>query len=309
MTVCVASVCDDGKSLVLVADKMVGIGYITSEPDITKLLNLHKSWWVLFAGDPIASVFNIVEYAKKSLAKKRGVSVDEPITLELAEEVIQQAFHRKRMEDAEALYLKPIGWDIGSFNLHGNSRLPNFGQIQQRIDDYSLPIELLVAGFSEGKGHIFSLSGYGESRGIPTRHDVPGFYAVGSGSTGAVYMMYYRDMSSKMTTREAMYYAFEAKYFGEQASDVGQRTDMYLATCDGKWIPLEEENFVEGKLVPICRRLQPKWLGKKDRAFLNSVRQLTDFGKIKDEPKKGKKKPGKPLPTPSSTSFLLPSPQ
>jgi len=288
---------------------MVGIGYITSEPDITKLLDLHKSWWVLFAGDPISSVFNIVEYAKKSLAKKKGVSADQPITLELAEEVIQEAFHRKRLENAEALYLKPIGWDIDSFNLHGNSRLPNFGQIQQRLDDYTLPIELLVAGFSEGKGHIFSLCGYGESRGIPTRHDVPGFYAIGSGSMGAVYMMYYRDLSSKMTTREAAYYAFEAKYFGEQASDVGERTDMYVATANGKWILLEEENFVEGKLVPICKRLQPKWLGKKDRSVLNSVRQLADFEKIKDESKKGKKKSSKSAAASSATSFVPPSTQ
>jgi hypothetical protein len=31
MTTCVASICDEGNAIVLVADKMIGMGYVESE--------------------------------------------------------------------------------------------------------------------------------------------------------------------------------------------------------------------------------------------------------------------------------------
>lgn len=51
MTFCVAMLCDKSKALILAADKMIGIGWIETEPDITKILDLHKNWKVMFAGD------------------------------------------------------------------------------------------------------------------------------------------------------------------------------------------------------------------------------------------------------------------
>jgi hypothetical protein len=42
MTCCVAALCDQSKSIILVADKMVGMGMIEGEPDIRKVLFLQK---------------------------------------------------------------------------------------------------------------------------------------------------------------------------------------------------------------------------------------------------------------------------
>src|SRR5215472_2218978 len=53
---CVAMLCDKSRALILAADKMLGIGYIETEPEITKILDLHKNWKVLFAGDDITPV-------------------------------------------------------------------------------------------------------------------------------------------------------------------------------------------------------------------------------------------------------------
>jgi 20S proteasome alpha/beta subunit len=213
MTCCIAAICDDGKNIVLVADKMIGIGFIESEPDINKLLQLHKNWWVLFAGEDISPVFDIVDYAKRHIRDaltKAKANLDEPIDLQLAMDAIRESYDKKKIEEAETLYLKPIGWDIASFNAGGKTNLPDFGEIKARIADYAFNIELLVAGFSGGKGYVFALYGSGPEKGLIKRHDVPGFYAIGSGETGAIYMMYYRDMSSKMTLRETLYYAMEA---------------------------------------------------------------------------------------------------
>jgi 20S proteasome alpha/beta subunit len=302
MTCCIAAVCDDGKNIVLVADKMIGIGFIESEPDINKLLQLHKNWWVLFAGDDISPVFDIVDYAKRhirdSLVKAKS-NADEPIDLRLAMDAIRTGYEKKRLEEAESLYLKPIGWDVDSFNAGGQTNLPDFGEIKARLADFSFNIELLVAGFSEGKGYVFALYGSGPEKGLIKRHDVPGFYAIGSGGIGAVYMMYYRDMSSKMTLRETVYYAMEAKLFGEQASGVGERTDMYVATADGKFIRIQDEETIEKVLVPIFDRLKPRWPSDKDKAALNSIPELKGYPFTKAHRRKKKKKAKKRKPTTS----------
>jgi hypothetical protein len=60
--------CDEGKTIALIADKMVGLGYVESEPDISKIQVLHKDWRVMFAGNDIAPAFDIIHAAREKLA-------------------------------------------------------------------------------------------------------------------------------------------------------------------------------------------------------------------------------------------------
>ncbi|HEY1501213.1 MAG TPA: hypothetical protein VGF88_16690 [Acidobacteriaceae bacterium] len=70
MTTCNAAICDNGKAVVLVADKMIGMGYVESELEISRMRPIHSEWWMLFAGDDITPVFDIVNYAKSRLGQK-----------------------------------------------------------------------------------------------------------------------------------------------------------------------------------------------------------------------------------------------
>jgi hypothetical protein len=291
MTTCVATVCDDGNAIVLVADKMIGMGYVESELEITKMRQIHPDWWMLFAGDDISPVFDIVDYTKIGLDQKKPMSVAD------VQEAVKVAFARKRMEDAETLYLTPIGWEVSRFNSEGNDKLPNFSELQAKINDYSLSIELLVAGFDNAKGHLFTLYGYGEKRGIPQRADIPGFESVGSGSTAAAFMMYYRDLGPKTVVREAVYYSLEGKYFGEQASGVGGSTDLFVARPGKELLQINDEDTIEKKLIPICYALSPNRMRPRDRATLNGLAELKDFPEIKEPEKNTKPKPkDKPKP-------------
>jgi 20S proteasome alpha/beta subunit len=283
MTTCVAAITDEGKALILVADKMIGVGWVESELEVTKMREIHKDWWLLFAGNDLTPVFDIVDYTKARL--KEG----EPASAGDIQDAVKAAFAQKRLENAETLYLNPIGWEITRFNHEGNSHLPNFMELQAKIDSYHMEIELLVAGFDAGKACIFSLLGFGESRGLTNRFDIPGFVAVGSGSTGADYMMYYRRLSPKTPIREAVYYALEAKYFGEQASGVGASTDLFVARPGEKLIQLDDDKTIEEKLIPICSSLEPKDLRARDRQTLNDLPELRAFPKL-EMPKKTKRK-------------------
>lgn len=297
MTVCVAAVCADGKALVLIADKMVGLGYVTSDLDITKMRPLHKDWWILFSGDDLSPVFDIIDYAKDALHNEHKLTPEDPASLKAVMKAVESGFEKKRIEDAETLYLKPIGWKMNAFKSGGHGALPNAVQIQSDIERFSLPIELLIAGFDGGSAFVFDLIGYGEKRGIANRSDIPGFKAIGSGSTVAEFMMYYRDFSPKEPVREAVYHAMEAKYFGEQASGVGERTDLFVARPGKELIQLNDEETIEEKLIPICYALSPSVMNKRHREAMNSLPELKGFPPIRELKKKTKPKlKKKPVP-------------
>jgi 20S proteasome alpha/beta subunit len=285
MTTCVAAICDDGNAIVLVADKMIGMGYVESELEITKMRPLCPDWWILFAGDDIGPVFDIINYAKTRLGTSAPASIGD------VQEAVKAAFSQKRLENAETLYLNPIGWEITRFNAEGDKLLPNYMELQSKIESYSMEIELLVAGFDGGKGCVFSLYGYGENRGLPQRADIPGFSSVGSGSTVAMFMMFYRDLGPKTSIREAVYYALEGKYYGEQASGVGESTDLFVARAGKELIQFNDEDTIEHKLIPICYALSPNVMRKRDRATLNELNELKEFAEIKEPEKKIKPKP------------------
>ncbi|MGC2246995.1 MAG: hypothetical protein WA609_10375 [Terriglobales bacterium] len=266
---------------------MIGVGWVESELEITKMRELHKDWWVLFAGDDITPVFDIVDYAKERLRAK----VNESVSIGEVQEAIKTAFAQKRIENAATLNLFPIGWEITRFSNEGQQLLPNFMELQAKIDAYSMGIELLVAGFDAGKACIFSLLGYGESRGLTNRFDIPGFEAVGSGSTGADYMMYYRHLGPKTPVREAVYYALEAKYFGEQASGVSASTDLFIARPGKKLIQLDDDKTIEERLIPICAALEPRDVRRQDRRTLKGLSELRGYPRLEVPKKKKRKKP------------------
>jgi hypothetical protein len=90
----------------------------------------------------------------------------------------------------------------------------------------------------------------------------------------------------------------EAKYYGEQASGVGERTDLFVAQPGKVLIPLSDDETIEKKLIPMCYALSPGLLTKKHRQTLNSLPELAGFPEVPEE----KPKPAAPNPSASQTS-------
>jgi hypothetical protein len=284
MTCCVAALCDDGKTIILIADKMIGSWAIQSEFNISKIRQLDQTWWLLFAGEDIAPVFEIIDDMKELISKKcrenRPPITDRTaIPIQIISDALQESYERKRLADAVALHLGPIGLTIDDFHATGHQALPDFLEIKGKIASHSLQIQLLVGGFSAGLGYLLVLSPelYGA---IPKRCDVPGFGSIGSGSAGALYMLYYRELSFRMPARKALYYAMEAKLFGEQSPGVGESTDALVATSDGRFISLDEEKTVEKKLVKVFLALKPRWIDRQCAKILNDISELEGFSSI-----------------------------
>lgn len=285
MTVCVATICGDGKCLVLVSDRMIGVGYVEAEPEIKKNIPLHERWRALFAGDDISPAFDILDAARLEL-EGREANVNEVV------EAVTNAYCQKRRKDGEAIHLTTRNWTSETFRAEAGKLIPEsiYREIDYKLEQFEFTdLQILVAGFDRsGRAHIFTVTS--ADRGVAKRCDIPGFHAIGSGGTGAVFMMYHRSLSPKTSVREACYYALEAKYFGEQATGVGTSTDMYIVRPDGSSTVLDDEKIIEKKLIPICQRLEPRKLDKKAREVLNSLSELQGFENVAEPEKKSTKK-------------------
>jgi len=273
MTVCIAALCDNRKAIILAADKMVGSHAIESEAEIHKVLRLNKDWRVMLAGE-IAPAFDIVDSVKKKLSKGKGFTVQE------VEHAVVESYREKRFAEAASRHLAPRGLTPEAFNSPSSNALPESLKLalDSAIENHHLDLELLVAGFDRhGQGHIFSVNDY-DNRGAARRFDIPGFQAIGSGSHGANYMMTYRAVCPPMPIRWALYLVMEGKYFGELASGVGSRTDLYILRHGKPSIQVKEE-AVEDKLIKICQEVEPRSLKQKHVDILNSFKGLR-FGTI-----------------------------
>ena len=266
MTVCIAALCDNRKAIILAADKMIGSHAIEAEAEIHKVLRLHKDWQVMLAGNDVAPAFAIVDSARKKLSKGKGLTVQE------VEHAVVESYREKRLAEAASQHLAPRGWTPETFNSPSSNALPESLRLalDSAIENHRLELELLVAGFDRnGQGHIFSVSDY-DNRGAARRFDIPGFQAIGSGSHGANYMMMYRALSPPLPIRWALYLVLEGKYFGELASGVGSRTDLYILRRGKPSIKIKEDT-VEEKLIKICQEVEPRSLKQKQVDVLNSL--------------------------------------
>lgn len=286
MTTCVATLCDARSAIVMAADKMISFQSVESEPDISKILPLHKNWRVMIAGNGIDVVFDIVDIASKKLSDSKSPDVTE------IEKAMLSAYQEKRIADAEAIVLKPIGWTEERFNREGRNVLgeSEFQRRLQRINNHNYELEFIIAGFDkDNKGHILSMKTYDFTSGIPQRQDM-GFAAIGSGADNARFIMTYRRVGPKMKLREALYYTVEGKFYGEYASAVGLATSLYILFPTGKEIHLDED-FVNTVLMwGICNDLAPRDLPKKYVKILNSIPGLEEYPPMDDVPAEQEKK-------------------
>jgi len=268
MTCCIAALCDERESIILVADRMVGTGMIEGEPDIKKVFALHKHWRVMLAGNDISPAFPIIDSVRQKLTLHRG-----RLTVQHVMDAVYGSYRDEREVLAEAVHLAPRGWTTKRFNSPAAQIIPESLRevISDSLHDQRLEVTLLVSGFDGfGKGHVFSVSDDYQTRGKPQRHDIPGFQAIGSGGPGAMYMMMYREVSPSMPLRLALYYAIEGKYFGEQAAAVGTDTDAYIMRAGENVFRIKLE-VLNDYLFKLCEKLKPRDLNQSDIGRLNSL--------------------------------------
>lgn len=228
MAVCIGSICDKAKSVVVAADRMVTLQLPPTEFEHTgsKIDCLTDKVLFLVAGN-ILPATEILKKTKSKLTNHQNASVEE------VAKIVCNAYQEYRMAQVEEFFLKPRCLTLKMF-YQENKSLGIPKELALALDNqmvqYNLGVELIVAGTDSAGGHLFTVM----NPGVCNCFDKIGFVAIGSGSMHATSAFIANCYSMEFGVNKGVYYASESKIMAERAPGVGAETDIAFISDKGK---------------------------------------------------------------------------
>ncbi len=219
MTICLALVCENGNSLVAVADRMVSDTSLSLEFEqrTRKIDRIGPSFATLTAGDALAHT-DLLRDATDSISGMAQPSVREVAT------AVEGCFIQHRQSLAEKFVLKRVGLDYETF-LEKQQNLSDalILALSAEYQSIELGVELLVTGVDSSGAHLYEISDPGTARCF----DSIGYAAIGSGLPHAEGFLTEADYSPEISLNRGVWLAYVAKRRSERAPGVGSRfTDI-----------------------------------------------------------------------------------
>jgi hypothetical protein len=230
MTLCIAAAVrtKDGKGnkIITASDFMLSHDSNSVESPATKIVRIgkRKVWVVMFSGDPSAFLQVVTD------ASPRLKDTDE--NADAVVSAFESAFRENIKRKIEGEILSRYGMTRDQFIENG---LNCFGQeeflrILNDVQSATLGTVFLLAGFDGSQPCIVSVS----DPGTAYFHDLTSFQAIGSGAPLAqAALMSTCDPFAPLT--DVIYRVSEAKFIGERAPGVGQKTLITVLGMDGQW--------------------------------------------------------------------------
>ena len=226
MTICVAAICNGGKTVVVAADRMVSAHFLTVEFDHpnAKIDNIGSRCVALSSGD-VLSITDI-------LSESSGISgqLQNPSVILITNE-IKERFVQVRARLLHERFFQPRGLSFKNCYADGSiQRLPPDMAIllDNQVQNFELGTSLLIAGVDNLGGHIYCINDPGTSQCF----DRLGYYAIGSGYRHAILSLVTVQHSTMVNLVTAVYNVYQAKRQAEIAPGVGTGTDMRIIRGD-----------------------------------------------------------------------------
>lgn len=227
MTICIAVLCDEGRSVVVAADRMVSAPFLTVEFDHpnAKIDEIGPRCVALSAGD-VLSLTDI-------LSESSGISgqLSNP-AIRLITEEIKQRFVDVRRRLLNERVFQPRGLSFEDYYTRGiiGSIPPDLAMmLDNQVQGFQLGVSLIVAGVDSSDGHIYLVDDPGTSQCF----DRLGYHAIGSGSRHAMLSLVTLQHSINVDLKRALYNVYCAKRQAEIAPGVGPSTDMLIIGSKG----------------------------------------------------------------------------
>jgi 20S proteasome alpha/beta subunit len=200
VTVCIAAICDRGKSIVATCDSQLSVGCPSSDRAALTAYRLNRNWGLMYAGE-VAPIVPIVQKISEDLRtcsnKLRDVAL-----------LAQRAYKEQHQIKAD--------------NLH----LP--------LEETSLNVKLLVFGYDdESKAHVFSVCDPG---GELYYHDIEGYWTIGSGGWVASAILNFHEHRRNAALQLGIFHSLAAKFVAESASDAAKDTSLIVFKPNGETI-------------------------------------------------------------------------
>lgn len=246
MTVCIAAICNGGRSVVVCADRMftnpgLSVEFETSE---RKIETIGKSCVVMPAGNSVNAT-EVIEDVRRKMGND-----PKPKFPEIAE-IFRQEYASVRNKMVYQNVIVPmLGADFEQFR----TRLPlptylekqpnAFQAIGAMSAQQNLQVELLICGIDNTGAHLFHVT----NPGIYGQLDKLGYAAVGSGGIHATIRLSLSGQTKSRDLSETLADVYNAKRAAEVAPGVGEATD--IAVIDASGI-----NFCSGDILEELKRI------------------------------------------------------
>ena len=222
MTICIAAICNQGRSVVVAADRMVSAPFLTIEFDHpnAKIDLMGHRCVALSAGD----VLSLTDL----LSESSGISgqLQDPTIRLIADEIKQRFVHVRRRLLNERVF-QPRGLSFDDYYTRGiiQSIPPDLAMIlDNQVQGFQLGVSLIIAGVDSSGGHIYTV----EDPGTSQCFDRLGYHAIGSGSRHAMLSLVTLQHGANVDLTRALYNVYCAKRQSEIAPGVGPSTDMLV---------------------------------------------------------------------------------
>ncbi|HEY8768714.1 MAG TPA: hypothetical protein VIP09_15890, partial [Dehalococcoidia bacterium] len=153
MTICIAALCEDRKSIVLAADRMVSNYLAQAETSVTKIMKVHDRWWAMLAGSEPGQILTMLDDLKVAWELN-----DYPSPADVERDMVE-AFRSRRDKKAEASYVLPLAMSLQEF-LVSRQYLGDqlFEKTLTNVQGVRLDCWVMLCGFDEkGLGHVLSI--------------------------------------------------------------------------------------------------------------------------------------------------------
>src|SRR5258706_1487663 len=225
MTVCIAAICYNGKSIVVSADRMFTASAplnLEFEPPISKIELLSPRCIVMVAGTSLSAA-EIIDTAREKIANTGG----QVLQIALAARDVYSNLRNAKID--EQILSAQLGPDFSLFRSKGGT-LPAYLQAQPAIyqqmviqtSQFNLGVDLLLAGCDDNSSHIYHLT----HPGSLTAFDKLGYNAIGSGAIHAMVTLHLGEQSPKSSLAATLHAVHDAKLAAEVAPGVGRETEM-----------------------------------------------------------------------------------
>jgi len=214
MTICLATICDNGNYVVLVSDAMItgehlSIKFEHKRPKITKLA---ANCAVATAGDALADA-ELFDAVKQRIDQLKTPRIQEIV------ECIKMCYIELRQKEIRERILIPRGInDIETFYQMQQDLIREVAlTIQSEIESYEYGLEILVGGVDKKGAHVYMI----DDPGTSVVFDSIGYHAIGSGYPHAVTTFITNDFHQGISLPDALLISYEAKKIAERAPGVG----------------------------------------------------------------------------------------
>ena len=241
VTVCIAALCDNDKSLVCVSDRMITSGDVLFETPRSKIYEPESRFCIMTAGD--ISTHRIIY---ERLFDRLDACANENNILNIREivSIYESLYDEYKNGMAERAVLSPLGLTRREFIDRQDTMDTEFiDNISDRLSEYKIgDIDTIIAGFDGSKlgGHIYVIRD-----GVSSCESQVGFGVIGIGERHADSQFMMAGHCGYDPFYETLLLSYCAKKRAEVAPGVGKETDILInrAGMEQARIPNESEIF------------------------------------------------------------------